>query len=76
MPQAALLLRAADDILGTSIDQMVLSRSHVSIVLRRFEADLEPPSAASFAARLILTGDVPWPTDELAAFAAARAEQL
>ena len=52
-PQAALLLRAADDILGTSIDQMVLSRSHVGLVLRRFEAamrrwrwdsdELQPP---------------------------------
>ena len=38
VPLAALLLRAADDILGASIDQMVLNRSHVGIVLRRFEA--------------------------------------
>lgn len=45
-------------------------------ILARFKADLEPPSAAAFAARLILTGDVPWPTDELSIFAGARAEQL
>ncbi len=38
VPQAALLLWAADDIVGSSIDQMVLSRSHVGMVLRRFEA--------------------------------------
>lgn len=38
VPQVALLLHAADNILSTSIDQMVLSRSHVSTVLRRFEA--------------------------------------
>lgn len=38
VPQAALLLWAADDIAGSSIDQMVLSRSHVGMVLRRFEA--------------------------------------
>jgi hypothetical protein len=37
VPQAALLLWAADDILGSSVDQMVLSRSHVGMVLRRFE---------------------------------------
>jgi len=37
VPQAALLLWAADDILESSIDQMVLSRSHVGLVLRRFE---------------------------------------
>jgi hypothetical protein len=37
VPQAALLLWAADDILGSSVDQMVLSRSHVGRVLRRFE---------------------------------------
>lgn len=38
VPQAALLLHAADNVISTSIDQMVLSRSHVSTVLRRFEA--------------------------------------
>jgi hypothetical protein len=37
VPQAALLLWAADDILASSVDQMVLNRSHVSMVLRRFE---------------------------------------
>jgi hypothetical protein len=40
VPQAALLLWAADDIVGSSIDQMVLSRSHVGMVLRRFEASM------------------------------------
>ena len=44
--------------------------------LSRFGGDLDTPSAAAFAARLILTGDVPWPTDELTAFASARAKQL
>ena len=38
VPQAALLFHAADNMLSMSIDQMVLSRSHVSSVLRRFEA--------------------------------------
>jgi hypothetical protein len=41
-------------------------------VLARFGADLDSPSAAAFAVRLVLTGDVPWPTDELTAFASAR----
>ncbi|MGW4116762.1 PD-(D/E)XK nuclease domain-containing protein [Actinosynnema sp. NPDC004786] len=36
--RAALLLRAANDSLDASIDQLVLSHSHVSTVLRRFEA--------------------------------------
>jgi hypothetical protein len=45
-------------------------------VLARFGADLDSPSAAAFAVRLVLTGDVPWPTDELTAFASARAEQM
>jgi len=45
-------------------------------VLARFGADLDSPSAAAFAVRLVLTGDVPWPTDELTAFASARAEQV
>jgi len=44
--------------------------------LARFGGALDPPSAAAFAARLVLTGDVPWPTDELAELAAARARQL
>lgn len=38
VPQAALLLHAANNILSMSIDQMVPNRSHVSTVLRRFEA--------------------------------------
>lgn len=38
VPQAALLLHAAENVISMSIDQMVLSRSHVSTVLRRFEA--------------------------------------
>jgi hypothetical protein len=38
VPQAALLLWAADDTIGSSIDQIVLSRSHVGLALRRFEA--------------------------------------
>jgi hypothetical protein len=37
VPQAALLLWAVDDILTSSIDQMVLNRSHVGMVLRRFQ---------------------------------------
>ena len=45
-------------------------------ILARFGGDLEQPSAAAFATRLILTGDVPWPTEELASFAAARGRQL
>lgn len=38
VPQAALLLWAADDIVGSSVDQLVLSRAHVGLVLRRFQA--------------------------------------
>jgi hypothetical protein len=38
VPRAAVLLWAADDVIGSSIDQMVLSRSHIGFVLRRFEA--------------------------------------
>lgn len=45
-------------------------------ILARFGADLDTPSTAAFATELILTGDVPWPTGELTAFANARAEQL
>lgn len=37
-PRAALVLSAVDDILNTSIDQIMLDRSDVSRVLRRFEA--------------------------------------
>jgi REase_DpnII-MboI len=37
-PRCALLLHAALDIVNTSVDQVVLGRSHVSLVLRRFEA--------------------------------------
>lgn len=38
IPQAAVIYRGVADILETSIDQMVLSRSHIGVVLRRFEA--------------------------------------
>jgi hypothetical protein len=38
IPQAAVIHRAVADILDASIDQMVLSRSHIGVVLRRFEA--------------------------------------
>jgi hypothetical protein len=38
VPQAAFMLWAADNILSSSIDEMVLSRSHLGLVLRRFEA--------------------------------------
>ena len=38
IPQAAVIYRAVADILDASIDQMVLSRSHIGVVLRRFEA--------------------------------------
>jgi len=38
IPQAAVIHRAVADILDASIDQMVLSRSHIGTVLRRFEA--------------------------------------
>ncbi|MGH3275787.1 MAG: hypothetical protein ACRDNZ_15855 [Streptosporangiaceae bacterium] len=38
VPQAAVIHRAVTDILDASIDQMVLSRSHIGVVLRRFEA--------------------------------------
>ena len=38
IPQAAVIHRAVTDILDASIDQMVLSRSHIGVVLRRFEA--------------------------------------
>ncbi|MEU9411824.1 hypothetical protein AB0E08_39860 [Streptomyces sp. NPDC048281] len=38
VPRAALLYRAASDVLYSSIDQLILSRSHLSRVLRRFEA--------------------------------------
>lgn len=38
VPQAALLLRVADNVLSTSVDRIVLSHSHVGVVLRRFEA--------------------------------------
>lgn len=51
-------------------------RPDADAVLVRFGADLDAPSAAAFATRLILTGDLPWPTDELTAFVGARAEQL
>lgn len=51
-------------------------RPDAQTVLARFEADLEPPSAAAFAVALILYGNPPWSTDELAAFALTRAEQL
>lgn len=45
-------------------------------VLTRFGVDLEPPGAAAFAVALILSGDAPWATPELALFAVERAEQL
>jgi hypothetical protein len=38
VPHAAVIHRAVTDILDASIDQMVLSRSHIRVVLRRFEA--------------------------------------
>lgn len=38
IPQTAMIHRAVTDILDASIDQMVLSRSHIGVVLRRFEA--------------------------------------
>ena len=38
VPHAAVIHRAVTDILDASIDQMVLSRSHIGVVLRRFEA--------------------------------------
>jgi REase_DpnII-MboI len=38
IPQAAVIYRAVTDILDASIGQMVLSRSHLGAVLRRFEA--------------------------------------
>jgi hypothetical protein len=38
IPQAAVIHRAVTDILDASIDQTVLSRSHIGVVLRRFEA--------------------------------------
>jgi DpnII restriction endonuclease len=38
VPRSALLLWAVDDVIESSIDQMVLSRSHVGLVLRRFQA--------------------------------------
>lgn len=38
IPQAAVIYRAVADILDASIGQMVLSRSHLGAVLRRFEA--------------------------------------
>jgi hypothetical protein len=38
VPHAAVIHRAVADILDASIDQMVLSRSHIGVVLRRFEA--------------------------------------
>lgn len=37
IPQAAVIYRAVADILDTSIGQLVLSRSHLGAVLRRFE---------------------------------------
>lgn len=37
IPQAAVIYRGVADILDASIDQMVLSRSHIGVVLRRFE---------------------------------------
>lgn len=40
VPRAALLYRATNDVLHASIDQLVLNRSHVGLVLRRFEASL------------------------------------
>ena len=50
-------------------------RPEADSVIARFGGDLDTPSAASFAARVILTGDVPWPTEELAAFAAERSQE-
>ncbi len=38
IPQAAVIYRAVTDILDASISQMILSRSHLGAVLRRFEA--------------------------------------
>jgi hypothetical protein len=38
IPQAAVIYRAVAGILDASIDQMVLNRSHIGVVLRRFEA--------------------------------------
>jgi len=38
VPHAAVIHRAVADILDASIDQVVLSRSHIGVVLRRFEA--------------------------------------
>jgi len=40
VPQAAILYRAVTAVLDTSIDQMVLTHSHLGAVLRRFEAAL------------------------------------
>jgi hypothetical protein len=51
-------------------------RPDPNAVLARFGADLDHPSIAAFAARLILTGEVPWSTDELFSFAGARTQQL
>lgn len=51
-------------------------RPNAEAVLDRFASDLDQPSPASFAAVFILMGEVPWPTGELAAFAATRAGEL
>jgi hypothetical protein len=40
VPAAALVLRAAGDILSFSVEQLVLSRAHVGQVLRRFQASM------------------------------------
>jgi hypothetical protein len=51
-------------------------RPNADALLDRFASDLDPPSVAAFAAAFILMGDVPWSTDEFAAFAAERAGHL
>lgn len=45
-------------------------------VLARFGPDLDQPSASAFAVCVLLEEEPPWPTDQLAAFAAERQAQL
>lgn len=45
-------------------------------ILDRFEHDLEPLSAASFAARLLITAEAPWQVDQFVAFADSYREAL
>lgn len=51
-------------------------RPNADRLISRFRADLDAPSAAAFTVALLIDGDVPWPTEQLAAFVSTRAGQL